>query len=49
MSAWLDALPDDAKSYLAGRRLDEVECINSDLPGIALGKAVQASNFAKPD
>jgi glutamine synthetase len=49
MSAWLDALPEAAKSYLEGRRLDEVECVISDLPGIARGKAVPASKFARQD
>ncbi|WP_264210142.1 glutamine synthetase family protein [Leisingera thetidis] len=49
MSAWLDALPEAAKLYLEGRRLDEVECVISDLPGIARGKAVPASKFAKTD
>lgn len=49
MSAWLDDLPEAAKTYLEGRRLDEVECVISDLPGIARGKAVPASKFAKQD
>ncbi|MEL0436368.1 glutamine synthetase family protein [Phycobacter sp. K97] len=49
MSAWLDALPEAAKTYLEGRRLDEVECIISDLPGIARGKAVPASKFDKQE
>ncbi|ANP35592.1 MULTISPECIES: glutamine synthetase family protein [Rhodobacterales] len=49
MSAWLDTLPDAAKSYLEGRRLDEVECVISDLPGIARGKAVPATKFAKQE
>ncbi len=40
-------LPEAAKAYLEGRRLDEVECIISDLPGIARGKAVPATKFAK--
>ena len=44
---WTTALPDPARAYLAGRRLDEVECIISDLPGIARGKAVPAPKFAK--
>jgi len=47
MSNWIDALPSHAREYLAGHRLDEVECIVSDLPGIARGKAVPASKFAK--
>ncbi|MBY6135089.1 glutamine synthetase family protein [Leisingera sp. XS_AS12] len=49
MSAWLDDLPEAAKTYLEGRRLDEVECVISDLPGIARGKAVPASKFARQD
>ncbi|MEK0163109.1 glutamine synthetase family protein [Phaeobacter sp. JH20_36] len=49
MSAWLDTLPEAAQAYLEGRRLDEVECVISDLPGIARGKAVPASKFAKQD
>ena len=49
MSAWNDALPEAAKTYLEGRRLDEVECVISDLPGIARGKAVPASKFARQD
>ncbi|WP_298256987.1 glutamine synthetase family protein [uncultured Litoreibacter sp.] len=46
-SNWLETLPDAASSYLKDHRLDEVECIISDLPGIARGKAVPASKFAK--
>ncbi|MDO6583938.1 glutamine synthetase family protein [Salipiger sp. 1_MG-2023] len=42
-------LPDAAAAYLEGRRLDEVECIISDLPGIARGKAVPASKFQRQD
>ncbi|WP_298847440.1 glutamine synthetase family protein [uncultured Ruegeria sp.] len=47
MADWTDKLPEAAKSYFHGQRLDEVECIISDLPGIARGKAVPASKFAK--
>ncbi|NOD62891.1 MULTISPECIES: glutamine synthetase family protein [unclassified Ruegeria] len=47
MADWTDKLPDAAKAYFHGQRLDEVECIISDLPGIARGKAVPASKFAK--
>jgi len=42
-------LPKAAQAYLENRRLDEVECIISDLPGIARGKAVPASKFARQD
>ena len=47
MSDWTDDLPEAAKLFLENRRLDEVECIISDLPGIARGKAVPASKFAR--
>ena len=44
---WTEKLPEPARAYLEGRRLDEVECIISDLPGIARGKAVPATKFAR--
>ena len=44
---WQDILPAAAKAYIEGRRLDEVECVIADLPGIARGKAMPASKFAK--
>jgi len=47
MADWTDNLPEAAKTYLEGRRLDEVECIVSDIPGIARGKAVPASKFGR--
>ncbi len=40
-------LPEAARAYLEGRKLDEVECIMSDLPGIARGKAVPATKYAR--
>ena len=49
MANWIDTLPDAARSYLEGKRLDEVECVIPDLPGIARGKAVPASKFARQD
>lgn len=49
MADWKDTLPEAATAYLDGRRLDEVECIIPDLPGIARGKAVPASKFARQD
>lgn len=49
MADWTQGLPAAAQVYLEGRRLDEVECIISDLPGIARGKAVPASKFARQD
>ena len=47
MSDWITTLPQAAQDYLNGKRLDEVECIISDLPGIARGKAVPASKFER--
>lgn len=47
MADWLTRVPDAVHRYLEGRRLDEVECIISDLPGIARGKAVPAGKFGR--
>ena len=49
MSDWTDKAPEAARAFLEGRRLDEVECVIADLPGIARGKAVPASKFARQD
>jgi glutamine synthetase len=49
MTDWTDSLPEPARAFLEGRRLDEVECIIADLPGIARGKAVPASKFARQE
>ena len=49
MTAWINDIPEAAQAYLAERRLDEVECIISDLPGIARGKAVPAGKFDKQE
>ncbi len=43
----MDHLPDVAKAYLDGRVLDEVECIVSDLAGVARGKAMPGAKFAR--
>lgn len=43
---WIERLPEAARAYLSGRRVDEVECIVSDMPGIARGKAMPAAKFA---
>ena len=47
MADWTQKLPDAARAYIDGKRLDEVECVVSDLPGIARGKAVPAVKFAR--
>ncbi len=47
MSRWTDQLPEAAREYIAGRRVDEVECVIGDIAGVARGKAMPASKFAK--
>ncbi|MDB6452060.1 glutamine synthetase family protein [Falsirhodobacter sp. 20TX0035] len=47
MSDWTDQIPQAARDYIANRRLDEVECIVSDVAGVARGKAMPASKFAR--
>ena len=47
LSKLIESLPAAAQAYLENRRLDEVECIIADLPGIARGKAVPATKFAR--
>ncbi|SER06513.1 glutamine synthetase family protein [Thalassovita taeanensis] len=49
MSDFTEQLPEAAQAYLENRRLDEVECIVADLPGIARGKAVPASKFMRQE
>ncbi len=46
MPDWIEKLPQAARDYVAGRALDEVECIVPDLAGVARGKAMPASKFA---
>ena len=45
--SWMDQIPEAAKTYIENNRLDEVECVIADLPGIARGKAVPASKWEK--
>ncbi len=44
---WMKKIPAAAQMYLETNRLDEVECIVADLPGIARGKAVPAAKWEK--
>ena len=39
----ISSFPEAAKEYIKGKKLDEVECVIADLPGIARGKAVPAT------
>ena len=45
--SWINDIPAAAQTYLENNRLDEVECVIADLPGIARGKAVPASQWEK--
>ena len=47
MSKWTDQLPEAAREYIGGRRVDEVECVIGDIAGVARGKAMPAAKFAK--
>ncbi len=47
MSKWTEKLPEAARDFIGGRRVDEVECIIADIAGVARGKAMPASKFAK--
>ena len=49
MSDWLSSVPQSARDYIAGKRLDEVECVVADLAGVARGKAMPAGKFAKQE
>lgn len=45
--SWIDKVPEAARAYLETKRLDEVECVIADLPGIARGKAVPALKWER--
>ncbi|MCC0079941.1 MAG: glutamine synthetase [Rhodobacter sp.] len=47
MSTWTSKIPEAARDFLAGRRLDEIECILPDIAGVARGKAMPAFKFDK--
>ena len=46
---WLEQTPKAAQDFVAGRRLDEIECIVADIAGVARGKAMPASKFARQE
>ncbi|MEO0343144.1 MAG: glutamine synthetase family protein [Pseudomonadota bacterium] len=46
---WMDQLPHAARTYIEGIKLEEVECIIADIPGISRGKAMPALKFSKMD
>jgi len=46
---WLEQLPAAFHGWLNGRRVDDVECIVSDIAGMSRGKAMPAKKFARGD
>lgn len=46
---WANKLPAAFHNWLNGRRVDDVECIVSDIAGISRGKAMPAKKFAKSE
>ena len=46
---WMARIPKAAQDYIKDIRLDEVECIVADIAGVARGKAMPASKFARQD
>ncbi len=48
-AAWFKDLPPALHEWLAGRRIEEVECVVSDLAGVSRGKAMPMKKFARSD
>jgi len=46
---WTRQLPESVHNWLAGKRVDDVECIIADIAGIARGKAMPAKKFARSE
>lgn len=46
---WIDTLPQATQDFLRDKRLEEVECVVADMPGIARGKAMPAAKFARTE
>ena len=46
---WTERLPQATKDWLEGRRIEEVECVLPDIPGISRGKAMPAAKFGRND
>ena len=49
LETFLSSIPQHAQDYVKGRKLDEVECVIADLPGIARGKAFPRQNMRAKD
>ncbi|MBX2882834.1 MAG: glutamine synthetase family protein [Granulosicoccus sp.] len=46
---WTDRFPQPFHDWLAGRRVDDVECIVADIAGTSRGKAMPAKKFARSE
>jgi glutamine synthetase len=49
LQKWLKNRPDSFHEWLNGRRVDEVECVVSDIAGVARGKTMPARKFARQE
>jgi len=48
-SEFIDRLPEAFREWLAGRRIEEVECVIADVAGISRGKAMPFAKFMRED
>ena len=48
-SEFIDRLPEAFREWVAGRRVEEVECVISDVAGISRGKAMPFAKFMRED
>lgn len=46
---FMDRLPEAFRSWLAGRRVEEVECVIADVAGVSRGKAMPFAKFMRED
>ena len=46
---FIDRLPEPFRSWLAGRRVEEVECVIADIAGVSRGKAMPFAKFMRED
>jgi glutamine synthetase len=46
---FIDRLPEAFRSWLAGRRVEEVECVIADIAGVSRGKAMPFAKFMRED
>ncbi|MSU91124.1 glutamine synthetase [Rhodobacteraceae bacterium 2CG4] len=46
---WTTRLPSAVQTWLAGRRVEEVECVVADMAGISRGKAMPNAKFIRGD